>query len=184
LLNVLLCVLVVVLSPVFRGGFPTVPGGSAMTMSKTEILAGDRVPGWSDRGVRAGGRDSFAAGAILNGAVRAFALLGLFLLAPLLAAIALAVRFESNGPVLVRRKERRPHGQVAFYAFRTTLPQDWRVTRTGRWLQLSGLENLPQLVSLVTGELRILDALPRASEAACGDIGLVRVKVRPGKDRR
>jgi len=69
----------------------------------------------------------------------------LFLLCPLLILIAVAIRLQSPGPVLVRKS------RTGLYVFRTTSGPDRRVTGLGWFLQQSSLYKLPQLFSVIMG---------------------------------
>ena len=70
----------------------------------------------------------------------------LVLLCPLLILIAVAIRLQSPGPVLVRK------GRTGLYVFRTTSGPNRRATGLGSLLQESRLYKLPQLFSVVMGE--------------------------------
>jgi len=97
----------------------------------------------------------------------------LVVLAPLLGAIALAVRLESPGPALFRqRRIGRQERPFAILKFRSMVrdaerlgPQisgrrDPRITRMGRLLRASKLDELPQLVNVARGEMTLIG--PRA----------------------
>lgn len=102
-------------------------------------------------------------------------LLGLVITAPLLAVIALLIRAEDHGPVLFRQKRVGLHGRVFnIYKFRTMCvgaekmgsgvysgAGDQRVTRIGRFLRASSLDELPQFLNLIRGECSCIGpALP------------------------
>ena len=70
----------------------------------------------------------------------------LFLLCPLLMVIAIAIRLQSPGPVLVRQS------RTGLYVFRTTSDLSRRVTGFGSLLQQSKLYKLPQLFSVIMGD--------------------------------
>src|SRR5688500_4771254 len=106
-------------------------------------------------------------------AKRAFDLLvasvGLVLLAPLLAAIALAIRLDSRGPVLFRQQRVGRHGvPFAIHKFRTmvadaaargpalTIGDDARITRVGRFLRARRLDELPQLIDVFKGDMSLV----------------------------
>jgi lipopolysaccharide/colanic/teichoic acid biosynthesis glycosyltransferase len=108
---------------------------------------------------------------------RLFDLLGaavsLLLLAPLLALLALLIKLDSAGPVFFRQ-ERVGQGGRPFriHKFRTmvadapmrgpaiTAAGDPRVTRFGRWLRASKLDELPQLIDVLAGHMSLVGPRP------------------------
>ena len=134
------------------------------------------------------------------------AALGLVLALPLLTLTALLIRVDSEGPVLHRRRVVGRDG-VPFdaFKFRTMVPDadrilesspalrrdfelrmklwvDPRVTRVGRWLRRTSLDELPQLVNVLAGQMSLVgprivtaEELPRY-----GDHRQVLLSVRPG----
>lgn len=97
--------------------------------------------------------------------------LGLVLLAPLMAGVAVAVRFSSSGPVLFRGKRVGLLGaDFEILKFRTmwdrsytqltTAQNDQRVTRVGRWLRRYKLDELPQLVNVLRGDMSLVGPRP------------------------
>ncbi len=101
----------------------------------------------------------------------------LVLLSPVLALVALAVRMDSCGPVIFRQtrvgQHRRP---FTLYKFRTmhtgseekgmyTEKKDPRVTRVGKFLRVSRLDELPQLVNVLRGDMSLIG--PRAEWIKC-----------------
>ncbi len=113
------------------------------------------------------------------------ALLGLLAVAPLMLAIAIAIKLESGGrgPVLFRQRRVGKHGEhFGLYKFRTMVPDadrlkdslrhrneseglfkiadDPRVTRVGRLLRRSALDELPQLLNIVRGEMSLVGPRP------------------------
>ena len=100
--------------------------------------------------------------------------IGLLLLSPLLALIALQVKLSSRGPVIYSQERIGQYG-LAFriYKFRTMVdnaeaesgPQvthdnDPRITRVGRWLRKYRLDELPQLWNILRGEMSIVGPRP------------------------
>ncbi len=86
--------------------------------------------------------------------------IGLILLSPLMAGIGLAIRWNSPGPTIFRQKRVGKQGKIfTLYKFRTmrtdTDPygfsphssEDPRVTRIGKFLRTSSLDELPQLLT-------------------------------------
>lgn len=118
---------------------------------------------------------------------------GLVLLAPLLAAIAAAIKIDSPGPALFRQ-QRMGRGFRPFwiYKFRTmragapgpalTVGDDRRITRVGQWLRRTKLDELPQLFNILKGDMTIVGPrpeVPRYVEAFHRDYEEI-LTVRPG----
>jgi exopolysaccharide biosynthesis polyprenyl glycosylphosphotransferase len=126
----------------------------------------------------------------------------LVVLAPLLLAIAIAVRLDSPGPALFKQTRFGYGGREflmwKFRSMRTdaadhsgstlTKRNDDRVTRLGGFLRSSSLDELPQLVNILIGELSIVGPRPHPSGAKAGDVLYdelignfkARYRVRPG----
>jgi len=126
----------------------------------------------------------------------------LVLLGPLMALIAVGVRLDSPGPVLFRQQRTGYNNRpFAVFKFRTmhvergdasgtrrTVRNDPRVTRLGRFLRRSSLDELPQLFNVLRGEMALVG--PRAHPVAmlAGDVPYheavadyaARHRVRPG----
>jgi exopolysaccharide biosynthesis polyprenyl glycosylphosphotransferase len=132
--------------------------------------------------------------------------LGLLLLAPLLVAVALAVKLTSRGPVIFRQERIGLRGRpFTVLKFRTMvagadqlldglrehneadgplfkLRHDPRVTRVGQVLRHYSIDELPQLVNVLKGEMSLVGPRPPlASEVALyEEWQLDRLEVRPG----
>ena len=102
----------------------------------------------------------------------ALTLAALPLALPLMAAIALWVRLDSPGPALFRQ-ERLGRGGVPFriHKFRTmhvhdgsgpliTARDDARISRAGRWLRATKLDELPQLIDVLKGDMSLVGPRP------------------------
>ncbi len=108
----------------------------------------------------------------------------LVLLAPVMAAIALAVKLDSKGPVLFRQKR---HGfnneEIEVFKFRSmyvdqldyavakqVTRNDPRVTRVGRFIRKTSLDELPQLFNVVVkGNLSLVGPRPHALQAKAAE---------------
>jgi exopolysaccharide biosynthesis polyprenyl glycosylphosphotransferase len=112
-------------------------------------------------------------------AKRAFDLLiavpTLIFAAPLFAALALLIKLDSKGPVFFRQKRVGQAGRVfdivKFRSMRVlengdtviqATKKDPRVTRIGRFLRTSSLDELPQLLNIVKGEMSLVGPRPHA----------------------
>jgi putative colanic acid biosysnthesis UDP-glucose lipid carrier transferase len=99
----------------------------------------------------------------------------LILLAPLLALLALMIRTTSPGPAIFRQRRYGLDGeQITVYKFRTMTVQedgahvrqatanDARTTRVGRFLRRYSLDELPQLINVLRGEMSLVGPRPHA----------------------
>jgi lipopolysaccharide/colanic/teichoic acid biosynthesis glycosyltransferase len=103
---------------------------------------------------------------------RTLAALALVVLAPLLVLLALAIKLDSAGPVFFRQV-RCGKGGVPFRIFKfrsmtvnaaggpeITVKADARVTRTGQWLRKAKLDELPQLINVLSGDMALVGPRP------------------------
>jgi len=100
---------------------------------------------------------------------------GLVILFPFLALVAILIVLESRGPVFFRQRRSGRDGRIfLIYKFRTMTvledgPEiiqarrgDTRVTRLGRLLRRSSIDELPQLLNVMKGEMSLVGPRPHA----------------------
>jgi lipopolysaccharide/colanic/teichoic acid biosynthesis glycosyltransferase len=117
----------------------------------------------------------------------------LLVLAPLMAVLAVVVRLGVGGRVLFRQERAglggRPFEVLKFRSMRdargadgSLLPDAERLTAVGRWLRATSLDELPQLVNVLRGEMSLVGPrpLPRAYVARYSDQERRRLDVVPG----
>nr|WP_281352019.1 exopolysaccharide biosynthesis polyprenyl glycosylphosphotransferase [Microvirga makkahensis] len=105
----------------------------------------------------------------------ALAVLAIFLLIPFLLLVALAIRLDSEGPVIFKQTRTGLRGRpFQIYKFRTmsvlengpvvqqVTTGDKRVTRIGRWLRRTSIDELPQLLNVIRGEMSLVGPRPHA----------------------
>ena len=134
------------------------------------------------------------------------ALVGLIAAAPLFFALALAIKLDDGGPVLFKQTRVGKDGRAfSVYKFRTMEPdaearkaslagdnqqqsplfkirRDPRLTRLGPWLRRWSLDELPQLLNVLAGEMSLVGPRPALPEEAAmyGDHVRRRLAVKPG----
>jgi len=138
---------------------------------------------------------------------KAFALLALALLAPVFALLALAIKLDDGGPALFRQtRVGRDGRRFSVVKFRTMVPDaealksalaqrqiqqdgvlfkikdDPRLTRVGRRLRRWSLDELPQLLNVLAGDMSVVGPRPALPEevARYGDFVRRRLVVKPG----
>ncbi|WP_116136246.1 undecaprenyl-phosphate glucose phosphotransferase [Trinickia diaoshuihuensis] len=109
---------------------------------------------------------------------RLFAAAALIALAPVMIAIAIAVKLSSPGPVFFKQRRKGVDGRVfTIYKFRSMRVHaqkagvveqakrgDPRVTRVGAFLRRTSLDELPQFINVLRGEMSVVGPRPHAIE--------------------
>ncbi len=116
-------------------------------------------------------------------------LLGLIVLSPVFLIISILIKKESEGPVFFKHKRIGKNGkEIYLYKFRSMVPNaeelikkftpeqmkefkenfklenDPRITKVGKWLRKTSLDELPQLINILKGELSIIGPRPVIAE--------------------
>jgi lipopolysaccharide/colanic/teichoic acid biosynthesis glycosyltransferase len=113
----------------------------------------------------------------------------LALSAPLFGIIAIAIKLDSPGPLLFGQMREGYHNKVfRLWKFRTmyhgcrdegavqqTSRNDRRVTRVGRVLRRFSLDELPQLINVIRGEMSIVGPRPHALGMTCAGLPMTQV---------
>lgn len=112
-----------------------------------------------------------------------FAFVALVVLSPIMAAVALAIRLDSKGPALFRQKRYGFNNElIEVFKFRSMYTEqadvgagrlvtkdDSRVTRVGRFIRRTSLDELPQLFNVLRGEISLVGPRPHALQAKAAD---------------
>jgi lipopolysaccharide/colanic/teichoic acid biosynthesis glycosyltransferase len=135
--------------------------------------------------------------------------LGLLLLAPLMLAVALWIKLDSPGPVFFRQTRVGQHGRLfRIHKFRSmqapggaapvteaaldadgaaglllTVGDDARITRAGRFLRRTRLDELPQLIDVLQGRMSLVGPRPEVPRYVAHYPAALRARalaVRPG----
>ncbi|MGH1419840.1 MAG: undecaprenyl-phosphate glucose phosphotransferase [Hyphomicrobiaceae bacterium] len=111
------------------------------------------------------------------------ALVALILLAPVMATVAIAIKLDSRGPVFFRQKRYGFNNElIEIYKFRSmrtdmcdatasklVTKNDPRVTRIGAFIRKTSIDELPQLINVLKGNLSLVGPRPHALQAKAGD---------------
>jgi len=126
----------------------------------------------------------------------------LLLAAPIMAVAAMAIRLESPGPVIFRQSREGANGTpFTVFKFRTmrhdradldgatqTIRRDPRLTRVGAFLRRSNIDELPQLLNVLRGEMSLVGPRPHALKTRAAGLPFedavatyrARLRVKPG----
>lgn len=103
-----------------------------------------------------------------------FSIFGLIILLPVMLLIALVIRIDSNGPIIFKQARLGKYGKEFFILkFRTMVnnaeemgtglfnyPNDPRVTRVGKLLRKTSMDELPQLFNILRGDMSFVGPRP------------------------
>lgn len=122
-----------------------------------------------------------------------FALLLLFLLWPVMLAAAVWVKLESPGPAIYSQRRPGYHQKIfSIYKFRSMrvettrngvpLSDEERITKSGRILRKTSIDELPQLFNILKGEMSLIGPRPQLINdlATFSEEQLIRFEVLPG----
>jgi len=125
----------------------------------------------------------------------ALSLLAIILLLPVFVVIAIAIRLTSKGPVIFKQERAGKNGKpFVFYKFRTMKldvdpfgpspksGKDPRLTKVGRFLREYSLDELPQLLNVLKGDMSIVGPRPLyvSQISEWSDYHKQRLMVKPG----
>jgi len=99
---------------------------------------------------------------------------GLLVLSPLLALLAIWIKLDSNGPVLFKQKrvgkDKKNFYMLKFRTMHLSAPKDCpthllenpkkHITRAGKFLRKTSLDELPQLLNILKGEMSLIGPRP------------------------
>jgi len=124
-----------------------------------------------------------------------FSLAGLVVLGPLMVVIAVLVKLDSTGPVFYRGVRSGQHGRLfRILKFRTMRPdaekvggpttakRDPRITRIGTVLRRTKLDEIPQVLNVLAGQMSLVGPRPEVPECTALYVGEEKLilNVRPG----
>ena len=101
-------------------------------------------------------------------------IIGLIILSPILLIVSIAIKIDSKGPVIFKQERIGKDGKVfKIYKFRSMVvgaekmgtgvyskKGDSRVTRVGKFIRMTSVDELPQLVNILKGEMSFIGPRP------------------------
>ena len=104
--------------------------------------------------------------------------IGMIIVSPILIIVAIAIKLDSKGPVFFRQERLGKNGEVfKIFKFRTMVvnaehmgdglkvssAEDSRITKVGRFLRKTSIDELPQLLNVLIGEMSLVGPRPPAT---------------------
>lgn len=103
-----------------------------------------------------------------------FSFLGIIIASPIFLIVAIAIKIDSKGPIIFKQKRLGKNGkEFDIYKFRSMIvgaekigtgvyskKDDNRVTRVGKFIRMTSIDELPQLVNILKGEMSFIGPRP------------------------
>ena len=101
-----------------------------------------------------------------------FSILILVLTSPLLAVISVLIILTSSGPAIIKQRRVGMNGNIFYlykfrsmkgkvgYAYSPTTDDDQRITKIGKFLRKTGIDEIPQFINVLRGEMSIVGPRP------------------------
>lgn len=135
-----------------------------------------------------------------------FSVMGLIILSPLMLIVSILILLEDESPVLFLQERNGLNNKIfTMYKFRSMIKKapemrgtlncyneldgpafkmkaDPRITKVGRFIRKTSIDELPQLINIIKGEMSLVGPrpLPTYETAQCNDYQLQRLLVKPG----
>jgi lipopolysaccharide/colanic/teichoic acid biosynthesis glycosyltransferase len=142
------------------------PRGYLLLASHADALLSSTVLGWiGDQPLVeiAVGCGYGIRGAIKRGLDITLGAIAAFATSPAWLAAALAIWLEDRGPVLIRQM-RVGRGNVPFAMWKFRSMRDGKATRVGAWMRRYRIDELPQLLNVITGDMSLVGPRPERPE--------------------
>lgn len=121
------------------------------------------------------------------------AVLGLIILTPLFIVISIFIKLDSKGPIIFKHKRLGKNCEPIYvWKFRTmidnaiNLGPEWtdkydkRITKLGKVLRSTSLDELPQIINIIKGDMSLIGLRPDAYSNSPTEIQKMRTKILPG----
>ena len=125
-----------------------------------------------------------------------FASIGILIISPLLFFVAICIKLNSKGPILFKQERNGLHGEnFKIYKFRSmhvhsdnfiqAIEEDDRVTLVGKIIRSTSIDELPQLINVILGDMSLVGPRPHAVEHNLQNMNVIskymsRHKIKPG----